>query len=29
MQIYIGKRWISYNVNYTIGRDGSVVMHIL
>jgi len=28
MQIYNGKRWISYNVNFTMGRDGCLVMKI-
>ena len=28
MQIYNVKKWICYNVNFTMGRDGSLVMQI-
>jgi len=29
MQIYNGKRWISYNVSLTMGTDGCLVVHTL
>jgi len=28
MQIYSGRRWISYSVNFAVGTDGSFTMQI-